>query len=238
MLYFAYGSNLNINQMSRRCPAAEPLTGFELPGWRLVFRGVADIVEDEGAVVQGGVWRITAECKRALDRYEGYRPNDAGMYSKVYVEVAGLPDGEETVMFYVMNSTGIMPPAIGYFSGIKEGYQNFDLPTAPLMDALDRAYADKAPSHVERRRLRRTGRPARAPRPSAPDPVQQAGSKKSRKRLKAARKAIERMKKEDARAIAKAAHDPWADTSFARPKKTRANLTDWLNDRYYNGERV
>ena len=49
MLYIAYGSNMNKNQMRIRCPKAKPMGAYFLDGWRLVFRGVADMIRDENA---------------------------------------------------------------------------------------------------------------------------------------------------------------------------------------------
>ena len=46
-LYFAYGSNLNIAQMRKRCPGAKPFSPAVLHGWKLVERLYADIEEDE-----------------------------------------------------------------------------------------------------------------------------------------------------------------------------------------------
>src|SRR5215471_3552853 len=106
MLCFAYGSNLHVGQMAQRCPAAKPLGRIILPDWKLVFRGVADCVPEPGAVCYGGVWRITQDCERALDRYEGVR---SGAYRKQYVPVTGDVEGE--ALIYVMNSTGIFPPS-------------------------------------------------------------------------------------------------------------------------------
>lgn len=166
MLYFAYGSNLNLRQMERRCPDAVPLYGLILGDTRLVFRMVADVLDEPGAKCPGGIWRITPECEDALDHYEGYDPRypERGMYRKRIIEVTGLPNGESEVMFYQMNSTGICPPSQGYFEGIRQGYKDFGLMTGPLMDALEHSYLDKRPTHVERQRLRRTGRPAFQPR--------------------------------------------------------------------------
>ena len=45
-LYFAYGSNLNIAQMRKRCPGAKPFSPAVLHGWKLVERLYADIEED------------------------------------------------------------------------------------------------------------------------------------------------------------------------------------------------
>jgi hypothetical protein len=168
-LYFAYGSNLHVGRMAVRCPAAEPLQSLILPSTRLVFRGVADVIFDEDSQCPGGLWRITAECERALDRYEGFDRDypDRGMYSKEYVELDDLPDGETEIMLYTMNSTGIYPPAEYYFQTIEQGYRDFGLKLAPLRAALEHSYDAKRPSHVERKRTRRMGRPVLAPRPEA-----------------------------------------------------------------------
>ena len=159
MLYFAYGSNLNVAAMKRRCPAALPLCRFTLTGSRLVFRGVADVAVDEAYKVIGALWRITPECEEALDRYEGLA---SGMYKKEYALVTKgnkkLKKGER-VMFYVMNSTGIFPPSEGYLKTIEDGYRDFKLPMKQLNAAVLHSWKEKAPSHRERQRYRRTGRP-------------------------------------------------------------------------------
>ena len=69
--YFAYGSNLNRADTLVRCPGAKPMTVAELAGWRLTFRGVADIEPDASLSVPGALWRLTPEDLRSLDRYEG-----------------------------------------------------------------------------------------------------------------------------------------------------------------------
>ena len=38
-LYFAYGSNINLDQMSYRCPAAQVVGPVTLDGYELLFRG-------------------------------------------------------------------------------------------------------------------------------------------------------------------------------------------------------
>lgn len=169
-IYFAYGSNLNRDQMARRCPDAVPLDSLELPGARLVFRGVADVVFEDGATCPGGLWQITPACEAELDRYEGFQPDGGGMYRKVYVPVEGLPDGETEVMLYVMNSTGIMPPAVWYYNAIAEGYEDFGLSPIELRKALKHSHDAKRPTHVERKRMRRNGRPALKARPGKPVP--------------------------------------------------------------------
>lgn len=64
-LYFAYGSNMNLNQMAFRCPDAEVVESVRLEGYRLAFRtngggnGVATILPEEGSYVDGVLWRIS-----------------------------------------------------------------------------------------------------------------------------------------------------------------------------------
>ena len=73
-LYFAYGSNIDLEQMARRCPAAQVVGPATLENYELAFRGsgFATIMPKEGSVVHGLLWSITPLCEQALDRYEGY----------------------------------------------------------------------------------------------------------------------------------------------------------------------
>jgi hypothetical protein len=163
VLYFAYGSNLNHAAMAQRCPLAKPIGPIKLPDARLVFRGVADCIYEAGGECPGGVWKITPECERALDRYEGV---SGGFYRKEYVPVSGI-EGENQMLLYVMNSTGIFPPSQYYLDVIKRGYRDFQLPHKYLRAAVKASWDDKAPSHRERQRHRRNGRPALATAPAA-----------------------------------------------------------------------
>ena len=64
LLYFAYGSNMNLNQMAFRCPDAEVIDTVRLEGYRLAFcangggNGVATIIPAEGSCVDLVVRRI------------------------------------------------------------------------------------------------------------------------------------------------------------------------------------
>ncbi len=42
-LYIAYGSNLNLPQMGRRCPTAKVVGTSEIKNYELLFRGVATV---------------------------------------------------------------------------------------------------------------------------------------------------------------------------------------------------
>lgn len=132
MLYFAYGSNLNVEHMKVQCPAARPLRRFSITNARLVFRRYADCVREPGAVCHGGLWRITPPCEAALDIYEDVA---GGLYRKQRVELSAPVDGGTEMLVYVMNSTDIVPPSPSYLELIRQGYRDFELPAAALDDA-------------------------------------------------------------------------------------------------------
>lgn len=101
-MYFAYGSNINLDQMAYRCPAAQVVGPVVLEGYELLFRGnasgngVATIKPKEGQQVHGLLWRITPGCERSLDLYEGY-PH---LYEKESVAVRDHAGRQLTVMAY------------------------------------------------------------------------------------------------------------------------------------------
>lgn len=129
--YIAYGSNMNVEQMSRRCPNAKPIGKTVLQNYKLVFKGVADIEKSESEEVPVVVWEITKECEKALDIYEGY----PRLYRKEYVPI--LINGKtELAMVYVMNYAKGAKPSEYYYNVIKQGYKDFDINTAPLEKAL------------------------------------------------------------------------------------------------------
>ena len=82
MYYFAYGLNLNREQMKELCPGSKPKVSAVLPGYRLVFTGwtrqwrggVATIQRFAGGKIKGALYEVTEECLRHLDRHEaGYK---------------------------------------------------------------------------------------------------------------------------------------------------------------------
>ena len=76
--YFAYGSNMNLEQMKYRCPAAEVVENVRLEDYRLAFRGkapgngVATVLPEKGSCVEGVLWKITEAFEKSLDFYEGF----------------------------------------------------------------------------------------------------------------------------------------------------------------------
>ena len=105
-LYIAYGSNLNLEQMKRRCPTAEVVGTAELKNWRLRFRGgshsaVATIEREQGFTVPVLIWRIQPEDEVALNRYEGF----PFLYRKETLRLT-VNGKRVRAMVYIMNETG------------------------------------------------------------------------------------------------------------------------------------
>lgn len=128
-LYFAYGANLNLATMGKRCPSAVPLRQTALNGWKMVFHGAADIVQEPGGRVYGALYRITPADKAALDRYEGVAH---GAYTDILFE-----DGGATIFAYHMNrAKKLSPPDAKYLRIIQQGYLDWKLPDEQLKQAL------------------------------------------------------------------------------------------------------
>jgi gamma-glutamylcyclotransferase (GGCT)/AIG2-like uncharacterized protein YtfP len=135
-LYAAYGSNLNLKQMERRCPYAIPLGGATLVGYRLMFRGgpnsVATVEPWKNGSVPVLIWEITPRCEKELDRYEGW----PRLYRKETVSVNFCGKATE-VMAYVMNE--VYPyglPSASYLDSIKDGYASASFDVAVLEAAV------------------------------------------------------------------------------------------------------
>lgn len=131
-LYIAYGSNLNLRQMARRCPTAKPIDTGMLKDYQLTFWGVATIEKEIGAETPVGIWEITPSDEIALDRYEGY-PH---LYSKETVTVT-TKKGDVDAMVYVMNEGQPMMPNQSYYGTIEEGYMDVGLDLTYLHEALE-----------------------------------------------------------------------------------------------------
>lgn len=142
MLYWAYGSNLCIEQMKRRCPAAIKLEKLVVDDGELIFRGVADVRVKKGSSVQGGLWRITKECEAELDFFEGVN-SETRTYLKRYMLVERRGRKEDVLFYQMRTHRGIMPPTERYYATIRRGYKDFGLDVSALHAAVDAAWDNK-----------------------------------------------------------------------------------------------
>lgn len=117
-LYLAYGSNMNLEQMSRRCSSAVVVGHTMLENWRLVFNGVASIEKSKGDSVPVVVWEIQPNDEAALDVYEGW----PRLYRKEVRRVK-LDGKLVNAMVYIMNNVrSYSSPGDSYYNTIEEGY--------------------------------------------------------------------------------------------------------------------
>lgn len=135
-LYAAYGSNMNLLQMKKRCPAAEKICTDILKDYRLEFRGVgvATIIPEKGAEVPVVLWSITRGCEKVLDIYEGY----PRLYIKKEISVH-VNNTKNDAMAYVMTEEYAKkryPPKNEYFETIKDGYADNEIDLEPLKKAF------------------------------------------------------------------------------------------------------
>ena len=136
--YAAYGSNLNVSQMSYRCPFAKLYGTGVIKDYTLQFKGnpesaFATIAPKNGSSVPAAVWEIQPSDERSLDRYEGYPSH----YFKKNVPVR-LNDGQEVnAMVYVMNlKMNFGLPSTHYYRTVHQGYMDCCLDTDVLAEAL------------------------------------------------------------------------------------------------------
>ena len=132
-LYFAYGSNLNPEQMRRRCPDSQFIDVATLHGFHLAFAGhskrwgggVATVLRAPERLVEGIVWSISDRDLELLDRCEGYPTS----YGRSPFEVQLASGESKSALVYVKQDSTSAPPSAEYIEVILKAYEyrGFDL---------------------------------------------------------------------------------------------------------------
>lgn len=138
VLYFGYGSNLNVPVMLSRVPHAKLLFGAFLPYYRLTFAGLHPHREDGGTatlvpdmgVVPGALYLLDRDDLRHLDVDENSPTGNHRHNEYVY----GW-DGTRYEAFMYRQNTGTPyhPPSDKYLQTILDGRRMFGYPTADVM---------------------------------------------------------------------------------------------------------
>jgi len=146
MFYFAYGSNLDFEQMRKRCPSAVTISRATLPDHRLAFTrfsearsgGVADIVPSPADRVQGALYDITEEDAARLDGFEGVSD---GCYERITVKVTLLAGEVVEADTYKAVEQGNFKPSKAYMQQIIAGarYHQLDGAYIAMLEALEAA---------------------------------------------------------------------------------------------------
>lgn len=132
MDYFAYGSNLNKQQMKQRCPDAKSKFQAVLPNYKLIFTGwsrdwkggTASIKPVRGEKVIGGVYDISEKDFRRLDRYEGYPTT----YNRINVLIINDNGTSANAITYIKRrQSDETKPSPEYLAIIRQGYKDWGI---------------------------------------------------------------------------------------------------------------
>lgn len=134
VLYFAYGSNLDAEQMEQRCPSARVRFTAELPDHRLGFTyfsrrwrgGAADLLPEQGSSIWGVVYELACAELPLLDGFE------AG-YHRIGLAVRRTGGRLEDVLSYtVRGEKGSFPPTPAYRDKMLRWGMHWKLPESYL----------------------------------------------------------------------------------------------------------
>jgi len=135
--YFAYGSNLDLPQMKRRCPSSKLISKGSLSGYRLTFNrfssgwggGVADVIREPGSKVWGLVFEISDSDLERLDRYEGCYKEQTSLYER-WKAVIDIPNGQvcDVWVYTVVEKQKFVPPTSEYLQIIKDAAVKWNFP--------------------------------------------------------------------------------------------------------------
>ena len=134
MYYFAYGSNMNWEQMQRRCPSARFICIASLKDYRFAIArhsrlrncGTANIFADSGCEVWGIVYEVSDPDLIILDTFE-----DGYLREKILVHAEGDGQGPVEVLVYIAEKEDAVPlPNSEYKRLIVEGARQWKIPEA------------------------------------------------------------------------------------------------------------
>lgn len=127
-LYFAYGLNMDIAGMAKRCPGSRPLGLARLPRHRFIVTsdGYASAIRDPRETVHGVLWDCSLGDIRALDKFEDIA---SGLYVKISQPVI-VEGGAKRALVYVGRSGTLGKPRPGYMETVIANAKHWALPEA------------------------------------------------------------------------------------------------------------
>jgi len=144
MLYFAYGSNLDPDQMRERCPGALTVGLAALHDERVVFPlysqrwggGVASVQPAHGGMVWGVLYDLDEQDLAALDGHEGFiaTGNQHNLYDREHVTVDLVRPDDGSIprrvraWIYIARPSNPQPPTRRYLDAILRGARHHRLP--------------------------------------------------------------------------------------------------------------
>ena len=133
MIYFAYGSNMDLEQMRGRCPGCQVIGMGQVTHYAMAFTrwsrswksGTADILPERGRTVYGVLYDLTFDDLKKMDKFADY-PN-----SYIRQDVSVLC-GDELLpaLTYVARRQGVFFPSRSYIGKMVQGSVRHQLPEA------------------------------------------------------------------------------------------------------------
>ena len=133
MLYAAYGSNMNLEQMAYRCPYSEVIGRGMINDYKLKFAYHADIVPSKGDCVPVVLWDVPEIDFYSLDIYEGVR---GGYYKRVKLPVETSKGRKIAIVYVMCEDNDFQMPNESYYQTIKQGYRDNKISCRFLYNAI------------------------------------------------------------------------------------------------------
>jgi gamma-glutamylcyclotransferase len=140
MLYFAYGANMYHENMKKRCPEHKFIGRAVLKDYKFVYDGqsrlrgggIGNIVQAPREVVWGGLYEITEQDGKMLDKYEG----SPKYYQRMTVLVKNDEGQLLKAMVYRRPALTVNPPVPSYRQEILLGAEDCGLPEEYIKNNL------------------------------------------------------------------------------------------------------
>jgi gamma-glutamylcyclotransferase len=137
LYYFAYGSNMNWEQMQRRCPSAQFVCIAVLKNYRFAIArhsrlrncGTANIFAETGSEVWGIVYEVSEQELAILDGFEDG-------YQREKVAVLNIGDGQnpvEVLVYMAEKEDNVPLPSSEYKQLIVAGARYWKIPEVYLL---------------------------------------------------------------------------------------------------------
>ncbi len=124
--YFAYGSNMSLKQMKKRCPQHKVVGQGILRGFRWIInsRGFANVIQSADDCVIGVVYEISGSDEADLDKKEGVAK---GSYNKKTLDLS-INDAQTPCLVYIDTVEKEGSPGEEYVRRIEDGIKDAKLP--------------------------------------------------------------------------------------------------------------
>jgi gamma-glutamylcyclotransferase (GGCT)/AIG2-like uncharacterized protein YtfP len=139
-LYFAYGANMDVAAMAKRCPSSKAVGLARLPRhrWFISTDGYANVTRDPRREVHGMLWELALSDVPVLDRFEDV----PRLYRKVNQPVIST-SGIRRALVYVGRAGETGRPRPGYLDDVLRAAEATGLPKGYVAEM--RKFGDMRP---------------------------------------------------------------------------------------------